>query len=243
MKTLCLLASGVFALVSHTAADVVAPSVPSILITPASVDLNAADAPIAITMRITDDESGVQFGNLFLYNQEGTFVTSLYFDQAQRTSGTALDGNYTMTLIVPRYAAPGTWRVDALVEDVETNRRNIGPTNPDQFAAPTANFTVVNDTVDVAPPILISSSVSPESVNVTNTPGTLTFTIKGGDLTAGFDYGLIYPRDPNGDFQYQLIKYFSVSERISGDGGMVSIRSTLFFQREAWKVTGASISI
>ncbi|MEO5915889.1 MAG: hypothetical protein ABIS50_16760 [Luteolibacter sp.] len=231
MKTLSLFAAVALVCASRLAADVVAPSVPSASISPSSVNVSSGNGSITATLRITDSESGVHFGNLFLYNSTGDFIDAVYFDSAQRTSGTALDGIYTITMAVPQYAAPGTWRVDALVEDMDLNRRNIGPGNPDTFPIPAAmTFTLANSgAVDSAPPGLFSALISPESADVTDGGATVTITVNCGDSPSGLDYGFIYPNNPNGDLQSGLITYFSDSQRTSGNAanGIYQIQITL----------------
>ncbi len=172
-------------------------------------------------MQITDDDSGFSFGNLFLHNQAGDFIESAYFDVSQRTGGGPLNGSYTITMEVPRYADPGTWRVDALVDDVATNRRNLGGPDPANtpFPNPAAmTFTLVNTgQVDDSPPNLVTDSVFPAAVNVSSASAALNFTLECHDSPAGINYGYIYPRTPGGVVRHDLIKYFSDGDRTSGD--------------------------
>lgn len=204
---------------THVLADTEAPAIVSASIAPGSVDVTSGDGSITVTMEITDNESGVKSGNLFLYDHIGRFVNSIYFDHSQRTAGDALDGTYVMVMSVPQYAIPGTWRVDALVDDVALKRNNSGPGQGNTpFPIPAAmTFTLTNaGTFDVEEPFLVSHSSTPEEVNVENGPAFITFTLDCGDALSGINYGLIYPHDPNGDINYDLIKYFSVEDRASG---------------------------
>ena len=182
-------------------------------------------------MQITDDDSGFSFGNLFLYNQAGEFIESIYFDGTQRTSGGPLNGSYTITMEVPRYADPGTWRVDALVDDVATNRRNLGGPDPGNTPFPPLSvmtFTLVNTgAVDNSPPSLVTHSMYPTAVNVASASAALNFTFECVDTPAGINYGFIYPHTPNGAIRYDLLKYFSDSDRTAGDSNSGVYQTTL----------------
>ena len=231
MKTLSSIAALALTCAFAFSADLVAPSVTSASITPSSVNVTNAVGSISITMQITDDDSGFSSGNLFLYNQAGEFIESIYFDGTQRTSGGPLNGSYTITMEVPRYADPGTWRVDALVDDVATNRRNLGGPDPANTPFPPLSvmtFTLVNTgQVDNSPPSLVTHSVFPTGVNVVNAGAALNFTFECDDTPAGINYGFIYPHAPGGAIRYDLLKYFSDYDRTAGNSNSGVYQTTL----------------
>lgn len=195
-----------------------APLITSAAISPVVADITETAQSVTVTLDITDDASGLQSGNLFLYNAASDYVASTYFTAAQRTAGDALDGTYEVSLDIPMLGAPGTWRIDALVADVNGNLRQYGPTNT-AFPVPAdMTFTVVNngDVDDIAPEMTLAT-VSPGEVDTSGGPGTLTFTIHGNDAASGVDYGLIYPSSPTNGLQVDLITYFDDSYRTAGD--------------------------
>ncbi len=182
-------------------------------------------------MQITDDDSGLSFGNLFLYNQAGEFIESIYFDGTQRTNDGPFNGSYTITIEVPRYPDPGTWRVDALVDDVATNRRNLGGPDPANTPLPPLSvmtFTLVNTgVVDNSPPSLVTHSMYPTAVNVTSASAALNFTFECDHTPAGINYRFIYPHAPSGAIRYDLLKYFSDYDRTAGDSNSGVYQTTL----------------
>ena len=217
MKAIRVLAVLALTCASAFSADVVAPSIVAASLSPSSVDVTSAVGSITVTMQITDDDSGFSYGNLFLYNQAGDFIDSRFFNASQRTSGTALDGVYTIVVEVPRYCDPGTWRVNGFVQDVTGNRRDYGPTVT-PFPIPAAmTFTVSNTgTIDNSPPVLVSHSVFPTAVTVTGGSATVTFTYQITDSPSGLKFATIFPREPGGTERFDLLKSFSALERISG---------------------------
>jgi hypothetical protein len=203
------------------AADTAAPQLSSIAITPASVDVASAGQPLTITLVITDNESGLSHGNLFMYNQAGNFIKSIHFDHVQRTAGDALNGTYAVTMQVPRYGPPGTWRVDAWLMDNANNSRNLGGSN-EPFPVPAdATFTVVNSgQIDSSAPVLTASTVTPatpEPVDTGTADQHVTVAFACTDNLAGLHYGWVYVWEPDGTFRDDLLQFFSASAPLSGD--------------------------
>ncbi|MBO1769477.1 cell wall-binding repeat-containing protein [Agrococcus sp. TF02-05] len=142
-----------------TTADVTAPVVSEIAVSPGTVDVSSADAEVVVSVRITDDLAGAIATNLWL-SHDGS---------AQRTegtlalvSGTALDGRYEATLRIQHGAAPGAWSVGfGMVQDAAGNVLD------DPFLGRHTSVTVVNSgPVDLTPPRLLAYEVSPPAVDV-----------------------------------------------------------------------------
>lgn len=73
-SSLPLLFALIFTIQAH-AQDFEAPEITSISAT-LSVDVTSHAQTITATVQITDDEGGYDFGNLFVYRPDGTFVSS-----------------------------------------------------------------------------------------------------------------------------------------------------------------------
>jgi len=170
MKILPCLMS-LFALLAATAAygaDTVAPQLTSLDTAPDPVNVSVAAQSVTLTLAITDNESGLNYANLYVYNQAGRYINSGSIGAAQRISGTELDGIYAVNMTVPRYSAPGTWRVDVYLSDVAGNMRNYGGGFGGlPFPAPAdATFTVVNTgQIDSTEPVITASTVTPTTVD------------------------------------------------------------------------------
>jgi hypothetical protein len=219
MKAAAFFAAAVMAAAGFARADdTVAPAFTSISITPATAEVGTEDQVVTVTVEITDDDSGFEFGNVFLYNPAGQFVTSAYFDGAQRTAGTPLDGTYEIPLTLPRYGAAGTWRVDGLALDLSANQSNYGPGNTPFPVPEDAQIEVTNGgEVDSSPPVLVSSTLSATAVGTTAGPATVTVMIQCQDDLSGFDYGYVYVKDPDDNFAFDLFGYIHQGTRVSGD--------------------------
>lgn len=221
MKAFPLIAAALLcSAASLLAVDTVPPQVTSISIPPAPVDITAAPQTVTVTIQITDDESGLDFGNLNIFNQAGQQVAGAVFTADQRTIGTPLSGTYEVDVILPRYAAPGTWRAEVLMLDVADNLSVFGP-QPWQYAYPVpedSEFTVVNTgTIDSDPVVISSVALTPSPVNTDGTAAEVTITVALSDNLSGFSQAYIHLLGPDNGANSDIFGYFSTSERVSGD--------------------------
>ena len=200
------------------AADTTAPQVVSIAIAPGAVDVSAASQNITVTLRITDDESGLGSANVYLIDSVPNFVLSGFISGAQRISGTNLDGIYSVTVAIPLYVKPGGWRVDTRLEDAGGNVREVGPGNQPYPVPADALFTVTNNgTIDTQGPALESFTVSPAAILTADSAGQVMATFRCTEDLSGFKYGFIYVNDAQGNFRNELTPYFQDTQRTAGD--------------------------
>lgn len=201
MKIPLLLAGfGIFSCSLALAQDVDGPEIAAISIDPLSVDITAASQNLTVTVQITDNESGFSYANLYIYDSGGDFVNNLFITADDLLpGGDATNGSYEVPLTVSRYAAPGTWRVDASLVDIEGNTRNYSPSEETLPVPQDAEFEVLNTgTVDIAEPEVSSFSPSETTVDVTSSsaPINLNFTIA--DDLSGLRLGFVNVYDPGG---------------------------------------------
>jgi hypothetical protein len=232
MKSFAALVASLCLLTGSTAfaVDTQAPQVMSISISPDPVDISAGTQTLTATVRVTDDDSGLSYGSLYLYNPNNLYVRAGSFSNLQRTSGTDLDGIYVCTVEVPVYAVPGVWRMEAVVSDVALNERFYSPTET-AFPVPAdALLTVVNaGTIDGGQPVLAEFSVAPDPVASGPAAVPVTLAMRITDVTAGFRYGFAYLYDPEGNYQPGLSPNFDTGIRVSGNDldGMYELPITL----------------
>lgn len=199
--------------------DTQAPVLTSIAVAPGTVDVTSADATITVTMTITDDDSGVDFGNIILYDGSGNFIDSTFFNSAQRVSGDALNGTYDVSATVAVSSPPGIWEVRVLIIDNFGRERRYGSTD-EAFPTPPGDelFTVTNTgPVDLTPPVVNSISISPASIDTSSTSQTLTFDLDIADPGAGFLYGFLNFFDPSGTERFGLQTFFGDFTLVTGD--------------------------
>ena len=199
------------------AQDFEAPMITSISVT-TSVDVTSGAQTVTATVQITDDDTGFEFGNLFLYRPDGNFVSSHFMGSSQMTGGDSLDGTYEVQMNVPQYAPAGTWEVRGFVDDVQGNRRDYGGID-EAFPVPAdANFTVVNTgTTDTTPPAVASVSVTPSPIDTGSIAQNITITLNITDALSGFRFASLSFRAPDSSFQSSISGFVSFTQATSGD--------------------------
>ena len=174
------------------AQDSTAPVLSSIAISPGSVEVAASDASLTVTLGIGDDSSGFDFGNVVLYRADGNFVSSYFFNADERISGDELGGIYQLAVPVSRYSPPGTWRMEVVLYDFDSNNRNYGD-GDEAFPSPgDEEFTVTNvGTVDGSSPVVSNFAASPTTIDTGVGPQTVTFTFDVDDPLSGVRSGFV----------------------------------------------------
>jgi hypothetical protein len=161
--------------VVHTGvADVEAPQVDSFSMTPDTVDVSSSSQNVTISFHMTDVTGAVEPS--FVFDHKDTTQT-LANGPVTRKSGTATDGIYERTITIPQGTASGEW--DALLFPPSDTLGNTALS----FLTPDT-LTVTNATpTDTSPPELVSFSVTPENVDATSGPQTVTVSMHITDAT------------------------------------------------------------
>ena len=113
-------------------------------ISPASVDVSTATASTTFTieMYVTTD---IASGYVRAYAPSGQQVASSPLTIANRTSGANLDGIYAVPLTLPRYLAPGTYRLAFEVQAANSVKSDsFGWEQMSSLGGFTQTFTVLN---------------------------------------------------------------------------------------------------
>ncbi len=165
------------------------------------IDASASDQIITFTVHLTDDLSGVTDGMIngmgvspsqvrFRSPSGNQFADVIIAPPGNLVSGNTLDGIYSSILVVPRYGESGTWQLQylMLVDDVGNTRwldRNqmIALGFSTDF-----NVTSIGDT---QAPNVITFALTPNSVDVSILPQTITITARVTDDLSGVTDGTI----------------------------------------------------
>ena len=170
------LSSAVFAV----DADVNAPELVSWSLSPTSIDTSESAAEVIVTLRITDDSAGAKPPFSSARHETGQ---STGFANVTRIEGDALDGTYKAIITVPQGSAPGTWSASLFpLEDAVGNQSSgFGP-----GAEYVSEFTVADlSGADVNAPELVSWSLSPTSIDTSESAAEVIVTLRITDDSAG----------------------------------------------------------
>ena len=114
-------APGLFSVTNAGVVDAEAPALPAFGRAVAAVDVTTSSAALSFTFRVTDDLSGFGSGVLTLFTPAGEALTAIPVTAGHRTSGTALDGVFTVPFTLPPKMPTGTWFATLLLRDATGN--------------------------------------------------------------------------------------------------------------------------
>ncbi len=175
------------------ASDTTPPTILALAVTPGSIDTSGAAVAVAVHAHITDDLAGLADGGdvgvstVAFQGPGGAQIARGYLSQAQRTSGSPLDGEYDTVVFVPRYAETGTWQASATLVDAVGNTATLSAADL-AAAGVGAGFTQTG-AGDATAPSVLSLTVSPTSIDTSAASATVVFTAHLTDDLAGVSSG------------------------------------------------------
>lgn len=205
--------------------DTVAPLLRALEVSPGGVDVSAGPASATVTLQIADAGfMGFNTGYVSLYTESGEYFSSFSLNQL---SGDTNDGIYQAEITVPRYAAPGTWRVGCELWDYNENLREY-PADQGFPAGVNETFTVANSgPIDLDKPVMTELNLTPTQLDTSAASAQIqvTFTIL--DDLAGVRTLYLIFYDPAGESQDSLFTSLTSGlTRISGDAREGTYRAT-----------------
>ncbi len=225
--------------VTSTAPDTTAPTLVSLDFTPKTVDVTSAAQVVTVTAHLTDDNTGVQFAEVYFSSPSAAQTA---FASFALTSGTGTDGSYTASVTIPKNGEPGTWKLNRVdLQDNASNSVQYGPGFSRSFPSgmPT-DLSVQNANVDTTAPTLVSLSFSPPSVDVRTAAKTVTVTAHITDNKSGVQHAEVYFLSPSKT--QQALNSFALTSG-TGTDGTYTATITIPKSGEAgtWKLTRVNL--
>jgi hypothetical protein len=228
----CLLA-GVSTALGQNISDSTAPEIQSGTLGSSAVNTTNGNQSVTVSLHITDDLSGVNYGYVYLQTlstSQQNSTRSVFCYVGQLASGSRTDGTFTGTCEFPQYAQSGTWYVYQLYTyDMVGNYRsyyNNGNALP-LFPA-TIAVTAPNRPVLSTPQLAEAASVTPSSIDVSGAGQQVTVTLHVLSQ-GGFSYGYAYLYDPT--LTQLSFVYLGDGSRISGTAANGVYRGTVTVPR------------
>lgn len=217
--------------------DTNAPALAEFDFNPKTIDVGAGPQTVTITLRITDDLSGFEFGNFLFISPSGQQVLSGGYNASSRIAGNSLDGVYQASAVIPQFSEAGTWRViQVFLRDQVGNSIVLG--EPDLINRGFPTELVVNGGPDLAPPDLVEFSFDPTSIDVSAGSQTLTIRLRITDTLSSFEFGNFLFLSPSG--QQVISGGYNASSRVSGDSldGVYQVSASVpqFSEAGTWRV-------
>ncbi|MGP0224132.1 hypothetical protein, partial [Paenarthrobacter sp. NCHU4564] len=134
-------------------------------VTPKTFNLSTGPATVKVTVRITDT-TGTTAPTLSLGHT--TTSQSHGFGTATLISGTTKDGTWERTMTIPQGSALGQWNVTLF-----PLRDSLGNSGSFQTLS---TITLSGTPTDTSAPVLVSSTVTPKTFNLSTGPATVKVT-------------------------------------------------------------------
>ncbi len=179
-----LAAVGAFALsptLSMAQSDTTPPSLVALSFSAASVNVSTAAQTLTVNATITDNLSGVRYGDIEFTGPTGQVTEFVYLP---RITGTDLNGSYQATVPFPRFVEPGVWTASVYLGDNAGNSVTLQSATLISLGFP-GTLTVVDSTPDTTPPPLLGASFSPSAINTSAGPQTITVSLHVADSQSG----------------------------------------------------------
>lgn len=217
--------------------DTAAPALAEFDFNPKTIDVSTGPQTVTVTLRITDDLSGFEFGSFIFISPSGQQISSAGFNAQHRISGDSLDGVYQVPTTVPQFSEAGTWRVLQLFLRDQVGNSNVF-SQSDLTSRGFPSELVVNGGPDLASPDLVEFSFNPSSIDVSAGAQNLTLTLRITDALSGFEFGSFIFMSPSGN---QIISGgYNFAHRVSGDShdGVYQVTASVpqFSEAGNWRV-------
>lgn len=169
----------VLSVVNRGVADITAPEVVALEVSPAAVDVRTADQRVSVRARIVDAGTGAVAPFVDVWLPETGM--SLAWGELERTSGTAQDGWYEWSMVVPRGTLAGVW--DVAIWGIVDQQGNEGWFDGTHFS--TMLQVYYSTSADVTAPRVESLTVTPSTLDAGDPFATITIRARLTDAGAG----------------------------------------------------------
>jgi hypothetical protein len=210
--------------------DVTLPQPQSLVLSATTVDVSTGPQSVGYTIRVTDDLSGMTQVTLFFYTPSRARWWDSYVAPPSRVSGDARDGTYASTFVFPQYAEAGTYHLSAYVWDAAGNQGWYSEEALAGLGLPTT-VEVISSPEDLTLPQPQSLVLGATTVNVSNGPQTVGYTIRVTDDLSGVTQVTLFFYSPSGAQWYD--SYVAAPSRVSGDARDGTYASTFVFPQYA----------
>ena len=162
-----------------TQEDVTTPELVEVTLYTSAVDVSEGPKAVTVTVRATDDISGISRVELSFKSPSGRQEVRMF--ATAPITGSLKDGVYVDTMPLPQFSEAGIWRLQNVwIHDVAWNHLEY---RPDELATLGlgVSFEVVALQSDIIGPEVIGVTVSPTEVDVSEAAGTVDVEVKATD--------------------------------------------------------------
>ena len=222
--------------------DVTAPELVEVILEPSEVDVSSGDVTLMVTVRASDDLSGVQVGLMEFYSPSGKQSFGINMDPWVSTAEIG-HREYVGTKTLSQFSESGTWQVTyATLTDYAGNNREYRLPELTSMGLADA-FEVMAEQEDAKAPELIAVTFNPAEVDVSLGDVTLIITVRASDDLSGVRVGLVEFYSPSGRQSFGINMDPWVSTAEMGHREYVGSKTlSQFSESGTWQVTYATLT-
>jgi len=170
---------------SHVAlaqSDTQPPQLVDLSFTPSSVDVTSSAQTVTFTVHVTDNLSGISGVSVNLRSPTGVQNHGGFGFPGP---GVVLDGTFDVPVQIQRYSEPGTWTVAFVQLFDRVGNRSFLDTAALAAAGFPTTISVTDANPDTVAPAISSILISPNSLDVSSAPATITVDVNLTDALSG----------------------------------------------------------
>ena len=203
-----------------TKEDDTAPELLEVNVRNPQVDASYGEATVGVSVRATDDKSGVDRVQLEFESPSGN-QHAMMFAREGPISGTPADGVFARTVTVPQYSESGTWQLyRAFVTDKDDNTASYDLEELKALGL-SASFEVSVNQEDITPPELVELTLDKSEVDTNAGPATIAITLRATDDLSGIFVVKVEFESPSRDKTLRPYETWKPVEGSSTDGVQV----------------------
>jgi hypothetical protein len=178
-------------------ADLSPPSLASYSFSPAAINISGSPVTVTGSITATDNLSGLYLAYIAFYSPSGQQRVDCYGTPGDPSSGSPLNGTYSCSGSFDVGAENGQWRVHFIELRDRVDNARYYTTN--ELAALGFSTTLqVTSVADSAPPALTGLTLSPLSVNTTQSSAPISGVVQASDTGTGVKQAVVALFSPSG---------------------------------------------
>lgn len=217
-----------------TGQDVTAPELAIFSMTPDSVDVSVEPDTIRFTVAATDADAGLLMAKVFIFSpSQARTITDLALFESGAQSDTVI-----IETVIEKFAESGDWVIDNLqLYDTVGNSEEWDTGELWERGFPT--FFKVKSNQDITPPVLTHFSFSPQEVDVSTNPVSVTIDVSATDDFSGLNSAYFQFSSPGGN---QLVNGMVAFEPGStADSGQFTMQMQPFIESGEWRMSNLTV--
>ena len=181
-----------------SAQDTAAPVLQHFSFAPGKLDTSNGDQTVTVTVAVTDNLSGMQYGCVSFRSPSGQQNrNTCVYDPFNLVSGDEINGSWAADVNFPQFSEAGTWHVDSLYVVDDVGNQQFYDEDDLQGREITTLLEVASFPSDTTFASLLGFSLAPTAINTSFADQDVTVALRITDAVSGADVACVYFSSPS----------------------------------------------